>query len=355
MSLFIAIKQNNLNAVIQLLIRENINIQNVNGFTPLNWAIFLNRIEIVSYLLDHKANVNLPNNQGMTPLHYACSLTCGSALLVTRLLAMGATVNVYNKDGWSPLYIAMMGDQYDIMTMLLDRGIDFEREPNPIFCEAINTNNRRAIDLLLKYDINFNLIHYRYTSLHLAIQLKDFNLIIILLERGADPNLKDKWGNTALHLAVETNDINIVATLLKYIVDVNCINSEHKTSVCLTDMIEIIELLCKHGADLNIIVNGSTSFLRLWSFHQPNDLLVETYLKYNANPNIQDLKGRTVLHYAVENKQTNIVKQLLEAGADFELRDYKDISARDIAVSNKRQDIVELFEEYQIPIKEPIQ
>lgn len=55
------------------------------------------------------------------------------------------------------------------------------------------------------------------------------NIVYLLLEHGADPNIKDADGNTALHYAVYVGKPAIAAALLPY-----GANIEEKTEVRLT-------------------------------------------------------------------------------------------------------------------------
>jgi ankyrin repeat protein len=382
MALFIAIKRNKLDLVQQLRFRDDINARNGNGFTPLNWALSLDRLDIVSYLLTQKIDINIPNNQGWTPLHYAVSHKL--IPFVERLLKLNANINVYNDDHRSPLYYAMMTHQYDVMTRLLKHSV--ESEPIPTLYDAIIANDTVAINLLLKYNIDVNRPHIYngQTVLHAAVECNRFVDEVLsrttnpniqdkdgdtplhlgihsntitnkLLLFGANPHLQNNHGNTILHLAVNTSDIDTINTILSYGVDVNARNNDDETCVCNTDSITIIDLLCRHKADLNAWIHKgkSTPFHSLWPY--VTDELVAIYLKYHANPNIQDDDGQTVLHYATNYGQTAIVKLLLEAGADFELRNLQGVTAKALALKRQRHDIIKLFEyeELKFPMKEP--
>lgn len=385
MSLFIAIKQNKLDRVINLLIREDINGQNGNGYTPLNWAIKWNRTSIISYLLDQNINVNIPNNHGWSPLHQ--TIYQRLPVLTHQLLKAGANVNVCNDGGYSPLYYAMITEQYDIMMALLDQGMIFETEIVSTLYEAVCKHNITAIDLLLKYRIYVDHIHpYNgQTVLHQAVKTKNMGLIDELLLRGANPNIQDRYGNiplhlgislegivdklissdlyitdgrnnTLLHLAVSTGNLSIIKKLLAQNINIHHVNNIDEPCICNTNNPEIVELLCKYGADLNIKINNgkSTPFHKLWTMTDVEQL-VPLYLKYGAHPSVQNHSGQTVLHLASYNGQTNIVRQLLQAGVDYELRDHKNKTAKDVAISRKKTDIVELIQQYEdIPdIKEP--
>lgn len=57
------------------------------------------------------------------------------------------------------------------------------------------------------------------------------NIVSLLLEHGADPNIKDANGNTALHYAVYVGKPAIAANLLPY-----GANIEEKTKVKFTEL-----------------------------------------------------------------------------------------------------------------------
>jgi ankyrin repeat protein len=380
MAVFIAIKQNKLESVIKLLVREDINCQNGRDYTPLNWSLFWKRTEIISYLLDHNADPNLPNHQGWVPLHYAIHHRLTE--FIYRLLQVGADVNLCDKEGYSLLYYAMVTNQYDIMKSLLDRSL-FEQEQIPTLYEAVKINDTTAINLLLQYNINVNAVHpvTKQTALHLAVKYSD--LVAVLLARGADLNIQDKdgntplhlgvgceavmdkllagyadpylannAGNTILHLAVSTGNISVVKKLLALNINIHHPNNKGETCVCNSTNPDIVELLCHHGADLNVNKGSTPLFHELYR----DTRLVEIYLKYRGNFDLQDRSGKTVLHHLAYNGSLNLAQKLLEAGADPEIRDLKGKTAKDIALERRKQSIVELLEKYEfVPdIKEPI-
>ncbi|KAJ2889909.1 palmitoyltransferase akr1, partial [Coemansia aciculifera] len=66
----------------------SVDVGDSGGVTPLMWATYQNKPEIVELLIRIGANVNAQDNNGKTPLHYA--LMIGSGRIVDTLLAKGA-------------------------------------------------------------------------------------------------------------------------------------------------------------------------------------------------------------------------------------------------------------------------
>lgn len=72
--LFNAIKNNNLNAIKEI-INNGFNINNSKlGITPLHMAVILNKIEAVELLLENQANHQALDDLGRTSLHMAIIL-----------------------------------------------------------------------------------------------------------------------------------------------------------------------------------------------------------------------------------------------------------------------------------------
>ncbi|CAG2253289.1 unnamed protein product [Mytilus edulis] len=86
------------------------------GCSPLHFACFMGRIDIVSCLLDHNANINMTKEDGTTPLFFACEV--GHEDIVRLLLDKGADTQICRLDGKSPLDIATDNGHTSIVMML---------------------------------------------------------------------------------------------------------------------------------------------------------------------------------------------------------------------------------------------
>jgi len=83
----------------------DVNIRDVNGCTPLHWAVRGEDTRApVILLLKNGAKVNVKDDQGNTPLHYAAMF--GESDTVMMLLERGAEATVRNKYGHTPLETA---------------------------------------------------------------------------------------------------------------------------------------------------------------------------------------------------------------------------------------------------------
>jgi hypothetical protein len=136
--------------------------------TPLHGAALRGCREIVVKLLDHKADVNSLDKRGRSPLHYACSKNEVAA--ADALLRHGAKVNQANNDGNTPLHIAAGG-----YVKTLSR---------PQTTEAAGVKTTTVEQVNLECD----------------------GVVKLLLQNGAEVNVKNKAGQTPLAIADHPTD-----------------------------------------------------------------------------------------------------------------------------------------------------
>ena len=124
------------------------------------------------------------------------------------------------------------------------------------------------------------------STLHYAASLGSVNIVTMLLDAGADPQVIDKYGKTPLHLAVQN------------------------------DHLEVLQLLLEH--------------VQPWMFHVPSKLtLVQTATKYGRLRVVEALlakgflaaekngEGETALHLAARAGYTDIARVLLNNRAEI--------------------------------------
>uniref|UniRef100_UPI002952CF1A ankyrin repeat domain-containing protein 26-like n=1 Tax=Panthera onca TaxID=9690 RepID=UPI002952CF1A len=74
-----------------------------------------------------------------------------------------------------------------------------------------------VVTLLVERKCHLDLCdHENRTALMKAVQCQEEKCVNILLENGADPNIRDVSGNTALHYAAFGDNISIIEKLLLY-------------------------------------------------------------------------------------------------------------------------------------------
>lgn len=137
----------------------------------------------------------------------------------------------------TPLHqIAKFGEPLECLEIIANYGIDFNTRDiygnTPLLWAIANAKNTMALEII-KYDQNFNIMGkglFENAPLHLAVvkgyttedkngkTLNVTNLMIVekLLEKKANPNLKNHLGYTPLHYACIRKDYAMIEVLLKY-------------------------------------------------------------------------------------------------------------------------------------------
>jgi ankyrin repeat protein len=149
----------------------------------------------------------------------------------------------------------------------------------------------------------------------------DVALIRILLEDGADVDMRNKYGATPLFMASQNGHTEIVRLLLaaNANVDAPC-TSDGATPLLMASYrghTEIVKLLL--AADPNVNAANDNGFTPLWMASQEGHTeIVRLLLAANAGVDIADTDGRTPLCMPSQHGHTEVVKLLLAANANVD-------------------------------------
>jgi ankyrin repeat protein len=145
-------------------------------------------------------------------------------------------------------------------------------------------------------------------------------MVEILLQAGADPNIKDPSGFTALHYAIRLGDPVLARMLVDHGADVNAVSIAGVTPLSTAvkkDLTGLVRELLDAGARPGTADADGWSPLH-WAGTRGNADVARMLLQHGAPLEARDSAGYTPLNTAAEKGGLAVVELLLEAGADPE-------------------------------------
>ena len=137
----------------------NINITDMNGFTPLLRAVEVNeKPEVLRILIENGANVNAADNIGITPLTMAAVIKSNPET-VRILIENGADVNATDSSGATPLMrVVFHKPNLEIIKILIENGADVNAADNrgwtPLMTAAWHNPTPEVIQILIESGAN---------------------------------------------------------------------------------------------------------------------------------------------------------------------------------------------------------
>jgi len=332
MSLVTAAKQGDRAAVQSLLSgRAKQDVAGAEGTAALVWAATRNDLAMADLLLRAGADAKAANELGATALYAAAAH--GDPAMTEKLLAAGADANTPLMSGETPLMEAAgRGNLATVRALLSNNANPNARELNggqTALMWALSQRQSAVVEELLKHGADVHAgSKTGFTPLMFAAQKGDVDSASILLRTGAKPNdAQPKTGLTPLMIASAMGHAKAVDLLLDNganpnLVDANGYTSLHRVvrdsdyGIDLDSkdaVLTIVKSLLKHGANPNVRLNQDKEK----AAEEIRNGNVQTYGKRTAVTITEIiLQGATPLLLAAEVNNLDVIKTLVEAGAD---------------------------------------
>lgn len=137
---------------------------------------------------------------------------------------------------------------------------------------------------------------------------------------GANVYEKDNDGWTVLRHAIFSRCITTVKTILRYKPDLNARDIDYDAPIQIVisyaNNLEILKLLVKAGADINVVDDENQSLLFYCGNNTSSEILEYLIYDLKLDINYQNIDGDTPLICAAINEHNKLVDMLLTYGAD---------------------------------------
>ena len=278
-------------SLLEILINNDFNnigmsildVRDKNGYNAIYYTIIYNNLKAL--LLLYKNNIDM----NIYELCFQYKRTNFLLFLLENEISKNPIDNFINKKGESILQLAINHDNMKVVQFI------------------INNEN------FLKEIVNNKEYEYGLTVLHQTIVLDYYDIVIKLIENGADINLGDYLGNTPLHYTIIDKRFKILEYLInKDNLNYNATNISGNTALhlFLEEDINNMKILLKllESTDINIINND-----RLTCLH---------YIAINSlftNPEIKEIliNGKTYMNLFINNKNNKNVLDLIKLTKNY--------------------------------------
>jgi ankyrin len=353
----------------------DVNAPGVDGSPALHWAVRVDDAGMAKLLLGAGAQATLANRYGLTPMAIAASN--GSASMIAVLLDAGADANAPDPAGDTPLMSVIRVGRVDAVTLLLDRGAKVDAADatyqQTALMVAVRENHPDIVKLLIARGASVNARTRTgrtppwvlpnsqpgfghgigivrggspdrgrraptpggMTPLLYASRDGRMEIARMLLDAGADINVRDANDITPLIAAITNNHPDVARYLIERGADIKAVdwygrtplwaavetrnmdvdNATFVNSIDRAPFLPLIEMLLQRGADPNArtkeVPPVRPDFLRITASLSWVDFTGQTpfitaalagdvtvmklLLKHGADPNIPTFSGTTAL------------------------------------------------------------
>ncbi|XP_022807979.1 uncharacterized protein LOC111344986 [Stylophora pistillata] len=281
----------------------HVNARDCQGATPLHVAACHNHVQFAHHLLAAaRADLNSRTLNGSKPIHSAAA--CSAIDVINLLRYLRANLSATDDNGLTALHHTILTihskdlDKFVFSNMTSSDNPRILIESHYRYAEIYqdsggNINNNKGYEwlnslfylILVGSDINATDTQGR-TALHIAAENGLFDAVSVLLQKKANPNIRDKFGKTPLEAALDNATSGLPSILLESSFD-NLVT----VSRPFTAHDYVVYLLLASGSTFNSCQPSGNLLHRAIMKGQGN--IARLLLLKGASPTCQDSLGRT--------------------------------------------------------------
>ena len=362
--------------MIRFLIENGASVNHINssGRTVLHDAALEENEKVFNILMSQNPNLNLTDHYGKTALFDA--IEGGNLQIVREIVNNINDINIVDNTGQSALFYSVLKEEDTITKFLISNGIDInildKKRQSALFSAVVlGAGNLPTIELLIEKGAKLNLKDYAEKTLldeilkinAIAKNAEDqklegkyrfvnkernyIKLTGLLIENGLSIDRMDSDGKTILYKEVERENYETIDFLISAGADVDSQDNDGRT--VLFDAIlkgpsnmEMIDHLISKGADIDhrdfnertVIDDLTEAVLITQNNKKPSskrflDLrenenylpLLKKMLLFKPRINLPRENGRTLIYDLITENNLELIKVLVNAGADINVMD----------------------------------
>ncbi|MEZ0225253.1 MAG: ankyrin repeat domain-containing protein [Alphaproteobacteria bacterium] len=319
----------------------SISLVNKNGSSALHYALGRGsaHIDVIRTLIDKGANVDAPDGSGATPLITALTQKgwAGADLLLDKIAPEPA-----GGPSRHALYFAVNGGASRKMLnkitgkLNIDVNLRYAGEKQSTLHAAVVGGRREIVQWMLeRKGINVNIQNAKKeTPLMLAVTTGRAEIVIALLEAGAQPDKPDAEGQLALTTAARNSSQEIAEALIGAKAKLDAADKYGMTALTIASQagnIRLVKTLLTAAETAGEKLNLEPALFA--AAEKGHGRVLELLISAGADVNAIDGDGRTPLMKAALSDQVETLSILVKAGAKPETADRHGMVAYDHAVS----------------------
>jgi len=308
-------------------ITRNIFDRMLSENSEIHGFVLNNDIHALKEFVKKKTDINALDKGGRTALHLAASY---NSPCIQQLLSFPG-IDTNKADvvlKWTPLRYADRMKSWLAMDILLqsgasahdivltrDKAKDQEWGQAAIW-ECATQGHIKLLEFMLNCGHHLNAyievpenLHEKWTLLHRASHCGQVEVVRLIVNRGANINIRDANKNTVLHIAAEKGSVDIMKLLLDKGMSVNLTDTEESTPLHLSAQfsnLEATKFLVERGAAINNTNKyGNTPLMEAAVNGNLENFRYLTEI--GADINIRNRNKNTALHLAAESGSVDII------------------------------------------------
>ena len=364
-----AIVEDAANDAVKFLLEQkgnDVNKLTHDGRTYIFWAAYRGNTDLMEYLLARGAKTNVLDDHGYTYLNFAAANGQSNTKVYDLALKNGANLKKdLDHDGANALLLIAPHDKdFTLINYFIGKGLDIkstDANGNTAFNYAARTGNITTLKRLLEKGVTFNDNAMIFASQGTRSTTNTLELYQYLESLKIKPTAVSKNGQNALHAIVRKDkQEDIIKYFIEKGVDINQADHDGTTAFMNAAMansdVAVINLLAASVKNINQVNKKGISALAL-AVRSNTPEVVRLLIQKGADVNVADANGDNLAYYLIQSYNPQKaeafeakLKALEEKGFKVATPQKNGNTLYHLAVAKNDLSLIKLVERYKVDV-----